>query len=153
MYGNGYGMPSSHSQFVAFFSVYLALFLLFRHVPSSPMSHHGTGFLERVGVSCLAGIAAAIVSVSRIYLNYHTPKQVLAGCGAGVVFAVCWFCLTVYLRNSGWVDWALDTELAQMARLRDLLMSEDFVEAGWQRWNAKRMLKRQVDGDVSRKSI
>lgn len=147
MFGKGYGMPSSHSQFVAFFSIYLALFLLRRHVP-----HHGA-FTERVVVSVLAGVAAATVSASRIYLNYHTPRQVLAGYLAGSVFAVLWFGGTAYLRSSGWVDWVLDWELARMARLRDLLVSEDLIEAGWQQWNRKRQRKRQEEADASRKSI
>lgn len=30
MHGNGYGMPSSHAQFVAFFSVYITLWVFLR---------------------------------------------------------------------------------------------------------------------------
>jgi len=149
MFGKGYGMPSSHSQFVAFFSLYLALFLLRRHAPNPSI----TAVIERVVVSVLAGVAAAAVSVSRIYLNYHTPRQVLAGYLAGSVFAVLWFGGTAYLRCSGWIDWLLDWELARMARLRDLLVSEDLIEAGWQQWNRKRQRRRREEADASRKSI
>ncbi|KAN0077475.1 Phosphatidic acid phosphatase type 2/haloperoxidase [Elaphomyces granulatus] len=150
MFGKGYGMPSSHSQFVAFFSLYLALFLVRRQV-LSPSAAHYYAVIERVIVSILAGVAAAAVSISRIYLNYHTPRQVLAGSVAGFVFAVLWFGVTAYLRHFGWIDWVLDWELARMARLRDLLVSEDLVEAGWQQWNRRRERKRQKEADASRK--
>ncbi|CAG9943265.1 unnamed protein product [Clonostachys rosea f. rosea IK726] len=55
MHGKGYGMPSSHAQFVAFWSVSLGLFLLVRHKPSkavdsrAPSSAHTpwyTGWLR-----------------------------------------------------------------------------------------------------------
>jgi dolichyldiphosphatase len=150
MFGKGYGMPSSHSQFVAFFSVYFALFLLLRHAPQ-PSTRNATTFLERVALSILACIGAGAVAISRVYLNYHTPKQVLAGYAAGVMFAIVWFSFTSYLRRYGWIDWCLDLPLARKARIRDLLLSEDLVEAGWQRWDAQRKLKRQED--ASRKSI
>lgn len=153
MYGKGYGMPSSHAQFVAFFSLYFVLFLLLRHAPNLSTSQHATTFLERVAISILACLGAGAVSVSRVYLNYHTPKQVLAGCAAGIVFAVFWFSFTSYLRTHGWIDWALDLPLARQARIRDLVVSEDLVEAGWQRWEARRKLKRREDSDASRKSI
>ncbi|KAL1970277.1 hypothetical protein VTN77DRAFT_5437 [Rasamsonia byssochlamydoides] len=153
MYGKGYGMPSSHSQFVAFFSCYFVLFLLLRHAPNPSTSQHSTTFLERVALSILVCIGASAVSVSRVYLNYHTPKQVVAGCAAGILFAVFWFSFTSYLRTYGWIDWALDLPLARKARIRDLVVSEDLVEAGWQRWEAQRKLKRREDSDTSRKSI
>jgi dolichyldiphosphatase len=92
MHGRGYGMPSSHAQFVSFFSIFLTLFLLFRHVPKKPTpSHTPLSMAARMGFSALALSNAALVAWSRIYLSYHTPKQVLVGCLAGVVSAVGWF--------------------------------------------------------------
>jgi dolichyldiphosphatase len=152
MHGKGYGMPSSHSQFVAFFSIYLSLFLLFRHVPNLSISQHGMTYFERAGVSILACVGAGAVSFSRLYLNYHTPKQVLAGSAAGVLSAIFWFSFVSYLRTYGWVDWALDLPLAQALRIRDLVVSEDLAEAGWQRFQTQRKLRRQADSNGSRKS-
>lgn len=151
MYGKGYGMPSSHSQYVAFFALSLTFFLLLRHVPNQTSPYASSTFAERAALSVLACIGSAAVSVSRVYLNYHTPRQVLAGYAAGVIFAIFWFFFTTYLRRAGWIDWALDTQLARMARVRDLVVSEDLVEAGWQRWEAKRKLKRREGSDPSRK--
>uniref|UniRef100_A0A0D2XCM3 Dolichyldiphosphatase n=1 Tax=Fusarium oxysporum (strain Fo5176) TaxID=660025 RepID=A0A0D2XCM3_FUSOF len=51
IHGKGYGMPSSHAQFVAFWSVSLALFLLVRHKP--PRVH-------QVVVGSVAGVISAL---------------------------------------------------------------------------------------------
>ncbi|PGH00670.1 dolichyldiphosphatase [Blastomyces parvus] len=144
MFGKGYGMPSSHSQFVAFFSLSLTLFLLIRHVPDLSTNHSPSTFTQRAALSALACVCAGAVAVSRVYLNYHTPKQVLAGCAAGVVCGISWFSFSSYLRREGWIDWALDTQLARMARMRDLLIQEDPVEAGWQRWRDRNVASKRA---------
>lgn len=138
MYGKGYGMPSSHAQFVAYFSVSLALFLLLRHVPHPSATHSPSSFSERVLLSAVAMLCAGAVAGSRIYLSYHTPKQVLVGCAAGAVSAVAWFCITACLRRFGWVEWLLDSRIARLLRMRDLVVDEDLVDAGWERWEARR---------------
>ncbi|KAI9742071.1 MAG: hypothetical protein M1834_000461 [Cirrosporium novae-zelandiae] len=145
MYGKGYGMPSSHSQFVVFFSLSLALFLLFRHAPHPSTTHTPTTLLERLLLSILAFIAAAAVAASRVYLNYHTPKQVFVGAVAGAVSAGFWFIFTTYLRRAGWIDWGLDTYWARMLRMRDLVVSEDLAHAGWERWETRRRRRRPAD--------
>lgn len=151
MHGKGYGMPSSHAQFVAFFSVTLTLFLLFRHVPHPTETHTPFSFAGRFVLSLLAIASAGAVAVSRIYLSYHTQKQVLVGCACGALFALVWFAFTTYLRRAGWIDWALSTWLARAFRVRDLVIQEDLVDSGWARWEDRR--KRQefrVQGKKSR---
>ncbi|KAF2462326.1 PAP2 superfamily-domain-containing protein [Lineolata rhizophorae] len=180
MNGKGYGMPSSHAQFVAFFAVSLALFLLLRHNPpphhqpastsaSTPSDHtppqpndndhdvpwaaplyqhaHTPLTLPLRAALSLAGLAAAaLVALSRIYLNYHTPRQVLVGFGTGVAFACVWFAATAWARRAGWVEWGLDTWPARALRLRDLVVEEDLVEAGWVRWEGRRRERRARKG-------
>ncbi|KAF2397293.1 DOLPP1 protein [Trichodelitschia bisporula] len=141
MHGKGYGMPSSHAQFVAFFSIYLTLFLLGRHTPHPSQTHTPLLLPERLGVSVLALGSAAAVAQSRIYLNYHTPRQVLVGCAAGAVCAVGWFVVTEWLRREGWVEWALETRVSRGLRVRDLVVTEDLVDAGWARWEERRRRK------------
>jgi len=141
MHGKGYGMPSSHAQFVSFFSVTLALFLLFRHVPHPTDTHTPFSLGGRFLLSVLALVCAGAVAVSRIYLSYHTPKQVMVGCAAGAAFALVWFAFTTYLRRAGWIEWALETRLLRMLRVRDLVIQEDLVDSGWARWEDRR--KRQ----------
>lgn len=89
----------------------------------------------------LAIASAGAVAVSRIYLSYHTQKQVLVGCGAGVFCAIFWFAATTYLRRSGWLDWGLDQRIARELRMRDLVVTEDLMDAGWARWDALRKKK------------
>ena len=138
MHGKGYGMPSSHAQFVSFFSVTLTLFLLFRHVPHPTETHTPFTFGGRFLLSLLALACAGLVATSRIYLSYHTPKQVVVGVAAGAIFALVWFGFTTYLRRAGWIEWLLETWIARMFRVRDLVVQEDLVDSGWARWVERR---------------
>lgn len=138
MYGKGYGMPSSHAQFATFFSLSLTLFLLFRHTPHPSPTHTPITFPQRIFLSGLALLCAGAVAASRIYLNYHTVKQVLVGSGAGAWSAVTWFVVTGLLRKEGWVEWALELKGLRLLRVRDLVVEEDLAEAGWQRWEERR---------------
>ncbi|KAI2609018.1 PAP2-domain-containing protein [Hypoxylon fragiforme] len=141
MNGKGYGMPSSHAQFVAYFAVSLTLFLLFRHQPPSPRvrrrNHTPMGLLERTGWSVLGLGVAAAVAWSRVYLNYHTEKQVLVGAAAGTVSAIGWFVITAIVRQTGWLAWAIDLPIAKWLRIRDLIVEEDLCQAGWEKWDDK----------------
>ncbi|KAM0346025.1 hypothetical protein ACHAPU_005786 [Fusarium lateritium] len=151
IHGKGYGMPSSHAQFVAFWSVSLALFLLVRHKPprvhqsrAQDGVHRPWSVLERVAVSVVAATIAAATAWSRVYLNYHTPKQVVVGSVAGVVSAVGWFVIVDVLRQTGWLGWALETPLARAFRVRDLVVEEDMCQAGWEKWEERRATSRSV---------
>lgn len=152
MYGKGYGMPSSHAQFVAFFAVSLSLFLLLRHVPSISTSYSPSKFTERALLSLLACCCASAVAASRVYLNYHTVKQVLVGVAAGALSGGLWFIFTTILRRYGWIDWILDNSLARMLRMRDLITTEDLVDAGWGRFEAQRK-SRQAEVNGSTKKV
>ncbi|KAF1990174.1 DOLPP1 protein [Aulographum hederae CBS 113979] len=157
MNGKGYGMPSSHAQFVTFFSLSLSLFLLLRHNPSSrpppqtqqqqPYSHNPLPFTHRLAISVLSIVSAGVVATSRIYLNYHTPRQVMVGCFAGAVCAVGWFIVTGLLRRWGVVEWGLELGIARWARMRDLVVEEDLVEGGWRRWEERRRVRLRVRDD------
>jgi dolichyldiphosphatase len=146
MHGKGYGMPSSHAQFVAFFSITLTLFLLFRHTPKKPSSSHTPlSFAARVMLSGLALMNAGLVAWSRIYLNYHTPKQVAVGFSAGLITAVGWFLITTVVRQIGLLEWALDLPVTRLFRMRDLVVEEDLCQAGWEKWEVKMVAKNWVD--------
>ncbi len=152
MYGKGYGMPSSHAQFVAYFSISLTLFLLIRHVPHPSATHTPASFSERLLLSTIAVLCAMAVAASRIYLNYHTQKQVLVGSAAGIVSAVAWFGVVACLRRYGWIEWVLDTSGARLLRLRDLVIGEDLVDAGWERWEARRRRKQAAANGINKKN-
>ncbi|RDL35481.1 Uncharacterized protein BP5553_07412 [Venustampulla echinocandica] len=138
MHGKGYGMPSSHAQFVVFFSISITLFLLFRHVPKPPTpSHTPLSLGARVMVSGLALANAGLVAWSRIYLSYHTPKQVIVGCAAGIASAMLWFLVTSIVRKTGLLSWALEQPIMRLFRMRDLVVEEDLCQAGWEKWEAR----------------
>ena len=146
IHGKGYGMPSSHAQFVAFWSVSLALFLLVRHNPPRVLKgranssvHRPWSIVERIAVSMAGAAIAAATAWSRVYLNYHTPKQVIVGCAAGAVSAVGWFIIVAVMRQTGWLGWALETSLARAFRVRDLVVEEDMCQAGWEKWEERRV--------------
>ena len=152
MYGKGYGMPSSHAQFVTFFSLSLTLFMLLRHAPAPSTTHTPTSFLERLALSVLACICAGAVAASRVYLNYHTPKQVLVGCAAGAATTIVWFLFTALLRKYGWIEWALENPLARALRMRDLVVTEDLADAGWGRWESRRQARRNIENGAPKKN-
>ena len=152
-------MPSSHSQFLAFFGVYVSLFLLFRHRPPAAPSQLQKTFpkfpipsstIQHAIVSFLFIILAGLVAVSRIYLSYHTPRQVLVGSAAGTIAAFTWFAATTWLRSSGWIDYVLDTTLAQALRVTDLVVEEDLLDSRWERWERKRHQRRTKPADATK---
>jgi dolichyldiphosphatase len=83
MLGKGYGMPSSHAQFVAFFAVYLGLWVVVRHDPwknTESKTHVPTPMWQRVGLALLAIGGAVAVAQSRMYaleLDYRPVERVL----------------------------------------------------------------------------
>lgn len=149
MFGKGYGMPSSHAQFMTYFAVYLTLFLVFRHSPTYAGSYPYSDFLLRTALTVGLCASAVAVSASRVYLSYHTPRQVLAGSATGLVCALGWFVVTGLLRSTGWIEWATDLTLSRLLRVRDLVVSEDLAEAGWQRWEAQRLKQRHSEAGKS----
>jgi len=78
------GFPSSHSQSIFFFATYGAIFL-FSQSQCSPLFPQ----LREV-LCCALGILAVLVSTSRVYLEYHTTSQVLAGAIIGAAAALLW---------------------------------------------------------------
>ncbi|KAF3770860.1 putative dolichyldiphosphatase [Cryphonectria parasitica EP155] len=193
--GKGYGMPSSHAQFVAFWAVAMVLFLLMRHTPSwtdhgygpreqeqeqngdgddgddddgtaagtrtrrrrrtnksawgadwvmvETYAHRPWSYTERAVASVFVLAVAAAVSWSRVYLGYHTVKQVLAGTLAGTLSAVAWYAVTHVVREVGLLSWALESPVARGLRVRDLVVSEDLSQAGWEKWEDRKLVAGQ----------
>lgn len=94
---SGHGMPSDHSQFMAFFAVYSVLFIYVRLLHFSQSTTVWDDLIENLWRHVVAVgvvLVAVVVGFSRIYLRYHTPHQVgygfLLGCGLGAA----WFMFT-----------------------------------------------------------
>lgn len=199
--GKGYGMPSSHAQFVTFWAVAMVLFLLVRHSPSwtdhgyrprtaAAATTNGTGrggiggggkggggegdtgagaarvkvknaiwgqdwvmvesyahrpwsLAERAVASVSVLMVAAAVAWSRVYLGYHTVNQVLVGCLAGSLSALAWYGITYVVREAGLLAWALESPVARGLRMRDLVVTEDVCQAGWEKWEDRKVVAAQ----------
>ncbi|XP_075213036.1 dolichyldiphosphatase 1-like [Lycorma delicatula] len=90
-----YGMPSAHSQFMWFFTSYVIYFVCIR---LHHMNNNTT--LENVWKTVIISSCvslAVIVSFSRVYLQYHTWRQVLYGAIVGFLFGSVWFAATYFL--------------------------------------------------------
>merc|ERR1719481_272368 len=85
-------MPSSHSQFLWFVSLYMVLFIL--------------------------GLAI-IMAYSRVYLQYHTVSQVVWGGVVGSLGAVQWFILTQLVFTPRLYPWVASLSIAEFFLIRD----------------------------------
>ncbi|KAJ1665878.1 hypothetical protein GGF44_002953 [Coemansia sp. RSA 1694] len=109
--GDGYGMPSSHAQFMGFFVMYSFLYLETRITTN--VWHKGAVQLGAVGLSVL-------VAASRVYLGYHSVPQVLAGAAVGLAAGLVWYlAVERVLYPSGLVEALLDTSVSRWLLLRD----------------------------------
>lgn len=121
--------------------------------PASPVSpayalqlHHP--HLTKAFLSLILFTNAFFVCVSRIYLSYHTARQVYIGYAIGAIFASIWFVVTELARRWGYVDLLLDHPLLRLYRVRDLCCEEDLVELGWGVWEEKRKRRRKFRKSV-----
>lgn len=80
---DSHGWPSSHSVYMAFFSIYITLLAARRFTFSTSFG--------RVFTMVLPWPFAVVVMYSRIYLGYHSPAQVFAGCCLGLMLGSVWF--------------------------------------------------------------
>ena len=81
-------------------------------------------------------IAASIISVSRVYLRYHTPRQVAIGAGIGACLGVVWYVFVTILRRTGWVDWVLRIKAVEMLWFKDgdIGSLEHDLKEEWMEW-------------------
>ncbi|GCC34530.1 dolichyldiphosphatase 1 isoform X1 [Chiloscyllium punctatum] len=87
-----YGMPSSHSQFIWFFSIYSLLFLYLRMHQTNNARCLDLLWRHILSICLLA--VAFLVSYSRVYLMYHSWSQVIYGVIAGAIMGAIWFIFT-----------------------------------------------------------
>ncbi|EGG20998.1 dolichyldiphosphatase 1 [Cavenderia fasciculata] len=80
---HSYGMPSSHSQFMFFFSTLVTLFIIKNRINFK----HSTSLLT---IPFLYTVSA-MVAYSRYHLYYHTLKQVLFGSLVGISLGPIWY--------------------------------------------------------------
>ena len=100
-----YGMPSTHTQVVAYLLGVVLVQRLFQ--TSSQASkfkiHHVQELIECVVLMVLTGTTA----YARFYLGYHTSLQVALGAVVGILFGICWsvLCASLLANSSLPRDW------------------------------------------------
>ena len=104
------GWPSSHSQYMCFFSIYVTLLATRR-------LHFGDE-LRRVFIALLPWPFALTVMYSRVYLGYHTVSQILAGGTLGCLLGAAWYFL-MDIVVSPWFPWLEDTAICRYLRIKD----------------------------------
>lgn len=115
---SGAGMPSAHSQFIAFFAAYVIAYTVKRL--------NGQRRLEKAITIVGAAVLAALVCISRVRLGYHSVEQVLVGVGVGVVSGLVWS--TVVNRVAPWLFPAVaNSALGQFFYLRDISAIPDLI--------------------------
>ncbi|KAJ2785080.1 hypothetical protein GGI15_002055 [Coemansia interrupta] len=122
--GDGYGMPSSHSQFMGFFAVYVCMYLQTRVT---------TNAVQKLVVQIGALVLSMLTIVSRVYLGYHTVLQVFAGTAVGLAAGYAWYqFIELVLYPSGLVAYALDSPVCRWLLIRDSRDIKDIVRAEYE---------------------
>jgi dolichyldiphosphatase len=137
-------MPSSHAQFMGFIGIYAVCMLLLRHRASGQDDkiQRWRDILHAVRAASVVLVSVA-VCLSRIYLAYHTTKQVLVGAVIGLIFGGLWFALYEVLKQAGVVAWLVDTQIAAIFLMRDTEYEME-VEEEWTRWQARRRSRKKA---------
>ncbi|KAF9094704.1 hypothetical protein BGX23_001709 [Mortierella sp. AD031] len=129
--GDGYGMPSSHSQFMAYFATYIVILMYRRSIASEPIVPHT--------VSAVVILWSALVVYSRVHLYYHTWQQVVAGTICGFFFAIVYYHIANgIIRSKGLFDWIVDHPLARQFHIRDTDSIHDVAKFDWEMWQQYR---------------
>ncbi|TMW56954.1 hypothetical protein Poli38472_002879 [Pythium oligandrum] len=115
---SGAGMPSAHSQFIAFFAAYVVAYTIKR------FNAHRR--LEKSLTIFSVVILAIVVCISRVRLGYHTLDQVLVGAAVGAASGFVWF-LTVSQTSSWLFPWITETSIAQFFYVRDISHIPDLI--------------------------
>ncbi|KAK9474014.1 uncharacterized protein V1510DRAFT_413365 [Dipodascopsis tothii] len=129
-WGPGYGLPSAHSQFMAFYATYIILWMWLK-------APHYTR-LRRFGRAAFLLSLTAGVTLSRVYLYYHTAKQVLLGTAVGVAMGALWFVAVQIVRLTRLLDVILDTPLFRYFQVRDTAEYRLYLDDEYRRWQLGR---------------
>ncbi|KAF9778314.1 PAP2 superfamily-domain-containing protein [Thelephora terrestris] len=150
--GDGYGFPSSHSQYMAYFATFLIFHISFRHrFAANALVDLSLRLLVVLGLVAWAGG----VAYSRYALGYHTAPQVLWGIGIGIAFGTVFYTLAELIPTRcpksilGRIrTWILTNDVSTWFRIRDgwLVWDDAGHEVEWWEW------RRALDGQSRTKS-
>jgi dolichyldiphosphatase len=92
--------------------------------------------------------AGSMVCISRIYLRYHTPRQVLFGVAIGAILGVAWYVTVMILRMMGLVDWVLHLKAVELFWFKDgdIGSLEHDLREEWVEWRSIEHAGKKQDG-------
>jgi len=129
--GEGFGFPSSHSQWMGYFSTFLICHLTFRH-RFIPTGWRVVDIFWR-GLVYIGLVAWAVaVAYSRYHLSYHTPRQVIWGLFVGILFGT-WYYTVVEILPVVWPTSHFGR--ARRAALRNPVSTWFRIRDGWAVWS------------------
>nr|GAT47259.1 predicted protein [Mycena chlorophos] len=142
---NGYGFPSSHSQYMGYFAAFLMLHLYFRHRFAST----GSKLLDvawRLTVYSALIAWTATVAYSRYSLRYHSISQIVWGLGIGAALGSTMYIGAVLIPRhqpnsflGAIKTFLIANPISTWLQLRDGwdIWADGGRESEWQRWRAE----------------
>jgi dolichyldiphosphatase len=105
-----------------------------------------SSLLIRIAQSLVVIFGASLVCISRIYLRYHTTRQVLFGTVFGIFFGLVWYIMNIILRATGFVEWVLHLQVMEMLWFKDgdIGSLEHDLHEEWIEWRQEQNKERGV---------
>ncbi|KAF5362277.1 hypothetical protein D9756_002389 [Leucocoprinus leucothites] len=128
--GNGYGFPSSHSQYMGYFATFLACHMFFQH----RFATTGVRIFDQLWrITVYTGLLgwAGVVAYSRYYLGYHNWHQIAWGSGIGCLLGFSFYLIVELLPTR--------YPLSFLGRTKYLMLSNSIstwlqIRDGWAVW-------------------
>jgi len=116
----GRGMPSAHAQSMAFVTIFVICFIRWRK--ERFLDQHESHLL-------ITGLVldTVVVSFARVYLGYHTVRQVVVGLGFGTCFGLAWMACAA-LMDTKMQQLLLSSPIAGALHLKDSSLRAGFLQ-------------------------
>lgn len=127
IHGDGYGMPSAHSQFTGFLTIYFIMRLIYQ-LPNIKK-------LNKTLIYIYLILTSILIMFSRYYLNYHHLEQIIIGFLLGSFLGFGYFIFISILRDIGIIRWLLSWKIFEFFYMKDTIgeNSDSFKEQR-ERW-------------------
>lgn len=111
--GLEWGMPSSHSQFMSFWFMYILLSYILNW-PYGELTKTG-----KFGFTLISFLVVTLVVSSRIYFEYHNWNQVIIGLLLGSTLSTTYYIVVSILREYGFFDYLLRLQIFKYWGMKD----------------------------------
>jgi dolichyldiphosphatase len=112
-----------------------------------------SSLLIRIAQSLVVIFGASLVCISRIYLRYHTTRQVLFGAAIGLFLGLVWYVANIIIRAAGLVEWVLRLRVMEMLWFKDgdIGSLEHDLHEEWVEWRKERNKEGAVEMKAKQK--